>query len=104
MWVALLGVVGTGFAYLFFAKALENLEAGKYSILGIISFSLVSILFGVGLFGEQLTAGMISGGLLLMLSAVIIHYEKSPFLNAGVVKGINQKMLRILSGLKLRKY
>ena len=104
LWVALLGVVGTGLAYFFFAKALENLEAGKYSILGIISFSLISIFFGVGLFGEQLTAGMISGGLLLMLSAVIIHYEKSPFLNAGVVKGINQKMLRIISGLRTKRY
>ena len=103
-WVALLGLVGTGLAYFFFAKALESLEAGKYSILGIISFSLISIFFGVGLFGEQLTVGMISGGSLLILSAVIIHYEKSPFLNIRVGKGINQKMLRILLGLRTKKF
>ena len=104
MWLVLMGVVATGFAYFFFAKALKNIEAGKSSIIGVISFSLISIIFGVGFFGEQLTASMIYGGSLLMLSAVIVHHEKSPLLNAGFVRGMNQKLLRILSGLKLRKY
>ncbi|NOQ38517.1 EamA family transporter [archaeon] len=104
MWIVLLGVVATGFSYLFFAKALEHLEAGKYSIMSVIAFPLISIIFGVGLFGEHLTASMIYGGSLLMLSAVIVHYEKSPLLNAGFVRMMNQKLLRILLGLRLKKY
>ncbi len=103
VWIVLLGVVATGFSYLFFAKALKHLDASKYSIMGVISFSLISITFGVWLFGEQLTASMIYGGSLLMLSAVIVYYEKSPFLNVGFVRGMNQKLLRILSGLKLKR-
>ena len=70
----------------------------------LIALSLISIIFGVGLFGEHLTASMIYGGSLLMLSAVIVHYEKSPLLNAGFVRMMNQKLLRILSGLKLKRF
>lgn len=90
--VILLGVICTGIAYLFVADALKSVEAGKYSILAIIYFAIISIGLGVGLFGEQFTGSMVIGGLLLMASALAIHYEKYPLPGVKFLGMIGQRI------------
>lgn len=98
-WLFLLGVVCTGMAYLFFASALKHMEASKFSILSTLIFPILSIFFGILLFGEQLTNPIISGGLLLVTSGIIADHDKS-ILDIIIVKQINQKFLGILRYLR----
>ncbi len=93
VWIMLLGVVCTGITYFFVSEALKTLEASKYSLLGTVSYPLISILFGTVLFGEHMTSGTVFGGALLMTAALIIHYENHPpVFGVTLVRGITRMM------------
>lgn len=95
IWLSLLGVVCTGVAYIFFSNALKYIEASRFSILSTLSFPLISMVLGIWLFGEQLTGVMVSGGLFLVISAIIVEHDKS-VLDISFVQQINQRLLGLL--------
>ncbi len=96
VWILLLGVVCTGITYFLVSVALKTIEASKYSLLGTVTYPLISIMFGAVLFGEHMTAGTVFGGMLLMAAALIIHYENHPpVLGVNIVRAVGS-MIRFV--------
>lgn len=70
VWVACLGVLSTGVAYLFISVVLKKLNANVYSLVDIIVSPIVAAVLAYFVFGEVPSTGvMIGGGLLLASGA-----------------------------------
>jgi drug/metabolite transporter (DMT)-like permease len=68
VWVACLGVVSTGVAYLFITLSLRKIKASVYSLVDIIVSPIIATFFGFLIFSEVPSENMIYGGVLLLLS------------------------------------
>lgn len=64
--LAVLGIAGTGIAFLLYFVLVSELGASRASVVGYIAPGF-SVIYGVGLLGEPLTAGIVAG-LALMLA------------------------------------
>lgn len=79
--IAGIGIVGTAIPILLFVSGLERIEAGHASIIGT-SEPVVTVLLGIGLLGEPMTAGLVAGGTLILGGAVIVQRNSR---NSGVI-------------------
>jgi drug/metabolite transporter (DMT)-like permease len=68
VWVACLGVVSTGVAYLFITLSLRKIKASVYSLVDIIVSPAIAAFFGFLIFSEVPSENMIYGGILLLIS------------------------------------
>lgn len=68
-----LGVISTGFAYLFYNLAMEKIEAEIASIIVMITTPLAAISFAVLFINEQLNFQIIAGGSILILAGVYLE-------------------------------
>lgn len=72
MWMALLTLIPTLLAYLFYTKGLQHMEAGRASITGV-SEILMATLLGILIFGESLSLYQIFGMVLVVLAVMLIR-------------------------------
>lgn len=68
LWVASLGVISTGIAYLFISIVLKTIDANVYSLVDIIVSPVVAAVFGFLIFSETPSNDIIYGGVLLLIS------------------------------------
>jgi len=68
VWVACLGVVSTGLAYIFITLVLEKINASIYSLVDIIVSPIVAAVFGYFIFNEIPSKNMFYGAVLLLVS------------------------------------
>lgn len=67
-WVAALGAISTGLAYLLISHVIKYVRANTYSLVDTIISPLVAALFGFLVFSEVPSMNMIYGGALLLAS------------------------------------
>lgn len=72
MWMALLTLIPTLLAYLFYTRGLQYMEAGRASITGV-SEILMATLLGILIFGEILSLYQIFGMVLVVLAVMLIR-------------------------------
>lgn len=68
LWVACLGVLSTGVAYLFISIVLKRLNANVYSLVDIIISPIIAALLAFLVFSEIPSKGVMIGGALLLAS------------------------------------
>jgi drug/metabolite transporter (DMT)-like permease len=76
IYVALLGVISTGLAYLFISLGYQKVEAQIGSILTLILNPVVSISLAAIILKEVLQTRVIIGGVILLLSATLLNLNK----------------------------
>jgi drug/metabolite transporter (DMT)-like permease len=72
-WILGLGALSTGLGYLFYNLALEKIEAEIASIVEMIGVPIISVLLAVIIINEDLSAQIIIGGLVLVISGVYLE-------------------------------
>jgi len=75
--LATLGIVNTGVAYWLFYLLVDEAGAATASVITYV-MSAVALLLGVGLLGEQLTAGVVAGLVLIALGAWLATSRPAP--------------------------
>lgn len=73
LWLALLGILCTGVAYLLLNVGVHELEADVVSIIILIFDTLFSVLLAVFLLGESATPTLIIGGLMIVVAGIIME-------------------------------
>lgn len=70
----LIGIISTLFAFLFYTKGLQNMEAGKASVLAFIE-PMVATITGILIFNEQLNIQNMAGISLIFISIVLLNMK-----------------------------
>lgn len=74
--VLLLGIVATGFGYLFLNLGLQKIEAGVGSILLVIVLPITAIILATIVLGEVVTFQMALVGMQLAVAAIYLIYQR----------------------------
>ena len=74
-WAICLGVISTGFAFLFISVVLQKIDANVYSLIDIIVSPIVAGILGYLVFAEIPAATTVYGGALLLLSGVWLTHQ-----------------------------
>jgi len=83
LWYVLgLGILSTGFAYLFYNLALEKIGAEISAIVVMITMSLSGILLAFFILSEELNLKVILGGAILILAGVYLQVHNIKFRKA----------------------
>lgn len=77
IWILALGMVSTGFAYLFMAFALKRINANIYSLIDIIASPLMATIFAFLILKEIPSRNMILGGAILLAAAFFLTSDLS---------------------------
>lgn len=75
VWAICLGVISTGFAFLFISVVLQKIDANVYSLIDIIVSPIVAGILGYLVFAEVPAMTTIYGGALLLLSGVWLTHQ-----------------------------
>ncbi|MFB6225303.1 MAG: DMT family transporter [Candidatus Paceibacteria bacterium] len=75
VWIALLGMVSTGMAYLFITVAIKDINANIYSLVDTVVSPVVAAILGVLVFGEIPAPHTIYGGIILIISGFLLTRE-----------------------------
>lgn len=73
--VLLLGILSTLIPFLLYTKGLQNMEAGKASIMAFVE-PMVATIAGIVLFKEQISLQNVAGIILIFISLVLLNLPK----------------------------
>jgi len=73
VWIIILGVVGTGMAYIFLNYGLEKLQAETSSIIIMTTEPIVAIVVAILAIGEVLALNVVAGGILIIAAGLLLE-------------------------------